>query len=264
MSDHKLNNSGVNKIKRLSMSNIKYKPQEYNKPPIVEALISIQVQPGKDVADNYLEKIYKKLEPNYPNKENFLLKTAAVDVQNEQTSFITREAGLKLSSPDKKYVIQIKKTELTFSILNEYHGWDDLCRNTKAIWKDFIEQVKPLHTTRVATRFINRIDIPALRFEPRDYFNVYPHTFDGIDLSGFFMQLQIPQQPEGGLAILHQAASPPVKAGYTSILLDMDIFDFKNFPPDSDDLWKRMDILRAQKNVLFENCITDKTRELFS
>lgn len=244
------------------MNTIKNTYKNYKKPPIVEALIDIQVQLGDNSHANLLEKLYEKIKADYPKKESILLKTAQIDVQKEQTSFINTEAGLKLSSLDKKYIAQIKNTGITFSIVNAYHGWNDLYEKAKKLWSEFYTVMKPVKITRVAVRYINRIDIPALKFDLEEYFNVCPKAFD-IALSGFFLQIQIPQA-EGGLAIVHQTATVPAQAGFTSILLDLDIFDFQDFQPESDEFWKRIDILRDQKDKLFENCITDKTRELFT
>ncbi len=232
----------------------------YNKPPIVEALIDIQVQPNHAL-NGLLENIHEKIKDEYPNKENIILKTAQVDVQNERTSFTSASAGLKVSSSNKEYVLQLKKTGITFSIVNTYKDWEDLYSKAKKLWEFFLEETNPTKVTRVAVRYINRIDIPALNFDLEEYFNICPKVFDA-SLSGFFLQIQIPQQ-EGGLAIIHQTATAPVQAGYTSILLDLDIFDFKYLQPNDDNVWKRIDTLRIQKNSLFEKCITDKTRELF-
>lgn len=233
----------------------------YTKPPIVEALIDIQVQP-KNTSNDLINQLAKQFKDEFPNKETILLKTAQIDVMNEQTNFINHNAGLKLRSKHKDYVLQLKSTGITFSILNTYKGWDDLYNRTKKIWKIFLDTMQPHRVTRVAVRYINRIDIPALKFDLEEYFNVCPKAFDA-DLSGFFLQVQIPQA-EGGLAIIHQTATAPAQAGYSSILLDLDIFDFLYCQPDDAKLWDRLAILRTQKNNLFEKCITDKTRELFS
>ena len=48
----------------------------------------------------------------------------------------------------------------------------------------------------------------------------------------------------------------------TSILLDIEVFDMKMFDPQENDFWRRVEILRQQKNTLFESSITQKTKEL--
>ncbi|MHB1949742.1 MAG: TIGR04255 family protein [Gammaproteobacteria bacterium] len=260
MTDHILNISNIGKINKPSM-NTQPTFKSYNKPPIVEALIDIQVQPSDDIQNTTLEKLYEKIKSNYPNKENIFLKTAQIDISKEQTNFITNEMGLKVSSLDKKYVAQLKKTGLTFSIINAYHGWDDLYDKTKQLWTIFNDEVKPSKIIRIAVRYINRIDIPALNFDMEEYFHVCPKA--NLGLSGFFLQIQVPQS-EGGLAIIHQTATTPIQAGFTSILLDLEIFEFQSLLPTDNKLWERVEILRIQKNNLFEKCITDKTRELFS
>lgn len=255
MTNHGPLKSSSKFINELEMNN------DYIKPPIVEALIDIQVQP-KNISDGMINKLAENFKDEFPNKEAILLNMAQFNVKNGQTNFTSHEAGLKLSSKNKEYVLQLKKTGITFSILNAYKGWDDLYSRTKKIWEIFIKKMQPQRVTRVAVRYINRIDIPAQRFDFEEYFNICPKAFDA-DLSGFFLQVQIPQV-EGGLAIIHQTATAPAQAGYSSILLDLDIFDFISCEPNDSKLWDRLVSLRAQKNNLFEKCITEKTRELFS
>ncbi len=238
--------------------------KNYNNPPIIEALIDIQIQTSDDIQSDIFEDMYNKIKSDYPNKENIFLKTAQIDINKEQANFIGNEIGLKISSLDKKYVIQLKKTGLTFSVTNSYHGWDDLCERTKKLWTIFLKKIKPSKITRVAVRNINRIDIPAAhKFNLEEYFRVCPKT-DDMDFLTFFLQIQVPQT-EGGLGIIHQTVTTPIQAGYTSILLDLEVFDFQNLlPKDNNILWERINTLRDQKNSLFEKCITNKTRELFS
>jgi len=236
--------------------------KNYPKPPIVEAMIDIQFQPSQIFSIGILEKLYKEMQKEYPNKEEIRSKTAEVNILEEKANFINEQIGLKLSSSDKKYIVQFQKRGFTFSILDNYHGWEDLLERGQELWELFCNKTKPDKVIRLAVRYINKINIPKSNFKLEEYFNIYPNVFNK-QLSGFFLQVQIPQIKEGGLAIVHQTITKPLQTGYTSILLDLDLFEFKQMNPDSPEIWKRMNIFRKQKDDLFESCITSKTRELF-
>jgi uncharacterized protein (TIGR04255 family) len=237
--------------------------RNYKNPPLVEALIDIQITPSEENLKN-IEKLITSdvINSEFPHKEALIQSTTQININEEKAAFNNNLVGYKLSTIEKKYVVQFKVNSFSISILNAYHGWDDLYERAFRLWPQFAAAVKPQQITRVAVRYINRIDIPLLSFKLPDYFNVYPKTLEP-NLKAFSLQLQIPQK-EGGLAVLNQTVTTPIRAGYTSIILDLDIFNQTSIQPEDSAIWKNFEILHTQKNILFEKCITDKTRELFS
>ncbi len=236
----------------------------YNKAPIIEASIDLRVILPERTD---LSKVNKLIKNDYPREEAIDNNTTTIRLEKQHTTVSTahQNIGYKLSAADGKFIAQIKNNGFTFNILENYKNWEDFHAEANRIWKIYCEELAPIRVSRVALRYINRIDIPASKFNLEEYFNTYPHVFKNntADLSALFMQVQIPQS-EGGIAILNQTATNPPSPGYTSILLDIDVFDLKNFKPNDKELWERIELLRKQKNIIFEESITDKTRELFS
>lgn len=240
----------------------------YKNAPVIEALIDIRTQL---VGNADLGVFVKSLQKDFPKQET--LKTGVAEIQfsvsESKSSFKTsqEDVGFKLTSEISPYALQVRKDGFTCSLLeqNQYQDWLSFSSNAKKNWDKYVKLLKPQKITRVAVRYINRIDIPSLSFKIEDYFQTYPHilTNNNADISGFFLQVQIPQIKEGGMAILNQTITQPPSAGYTSIILDIDVFDLKIFAPKDKNLWDRIELLREQKNKLFEESITDKTRELF-
>lgn len=239
--------------------------KRYKKAPLFEALIDINVEFKEEIEINKLEAFELQI---YPTKDKILVHTSQIQIGNANKQIHQSEdlLGFKLTSTDKKYVVQIKKNGFTFSELNGYDCWESFISKAKEAWDRYFDAFNPVKVTRVTLRYINKINIPALKFHLEDYFETYPRVFkdNKVDLSNFFLQVQIPQTEEGGLAILNQTVTEPSEPGYTSILFDINVFDPKQIESIEKDLWKRVDLLRIQKNHLFENSITDKTRELFS
>jgi uncharacterized protein (TIGR04255 family) len=115
-------------------------------------------------------------------------------------------------------------------------------------------------------RYINRLDLPlesSCPFDFKDYLRTVPEVADGIDqgLSGYFMQLQIPQSNLSAILLLNEAIIPSSKENVVSVLLDIDLSRVASFSID-DNFWETLDEFRWRKNEIFEACITDKLREL--
>jgi uncharacterized protein (TIGR04255 family) len=85
---------------------------------------------------------------------------------------------------------------------------------------------QPENITRLAVRYINRLDLPLPVADLKDYLRPVPKIAPGLpqSLSGYFMQLQIPQEDIKGVLILNEALVPPPSPDVGSVLLDIDIF----------------------------------------
>ena len=245
----------------------KQKDSQYAKAPIIEAICDFVVE----MPDNFkfdIKKISASLKREYEEKQEINIQKLQVHAGNSESSLSSSKEllGHSFVSKNKKYILQIKKNGFTFSQLGEYENWKTFSTKAKLLWALYVKTFSPKKVTRVALRYINRIDIPQTEMiNLEDYFETYPRVLKNnkSSISNFFMQVQIPQTKEGGFAVLNQAVTSPISIGYVSIILDIDVFDIKEFTPASKSLWQRVDNLREQKNNLFEESITDKTKELF-
>ena len=66
---------------------------------------------------------------------------------------------------------------------------------------------------RLAVRYINRIDVPSPGIDLKQYFRTSPEISPDLpqELSGYFMQLTLPQPDLGGAVLINQAIIPPPK-----------------------------------------------------
>ena len=99
----------------------------------------------------------------------------------------------------------------------------------------------------------------------KDYILTVPEIAPDLpqQLSGFLMQLQVPQTDINALAVLNLAMAPSIEPDICSIILDIDVFRTVATPQFEDDLWAYLEKLRERKNYIFESCITDKMRRRF-
>jgi uncharacterized protein (TIGR04255 family) len=204
---------------------------------------------------------YPKVDPTYEAKGLMELRpgvAASASASHEQT-------GLKFLTPDGKYICQFRKTGMVLSRLAPYESWEPFRDEARRLWNMYRESVKPGPVTRLAVRYINRIDIPEPSVDLKRYFRTSPELSPQLpqNLARFFMQLRITQDDINAEAVINQTTIPPEQEGVVSVVFDVDLFRTDGVPQDDEAIWSYFETLHARKNEIFEACITDETRELF-
>ena len=119
--------------------------------------------------------------------------------------------------------------------------------------------------TRIATRYINRLDIPVGEVRPEAYITVLPTLPDkltrAVSQYGCQVVFEIPDKKLS--AIVNTGSVEPPLINHSSILVDVDVFREVDVPQNDADMWSLVDDLRTVKNQVFEAIVTDKARELF-
>ncbi len=237
----------------------------YSKAPITEALIDLRVQlpPGASLAN--LEKVCTNEAERYPDKrKQFSFSAQVQGGQKVSANAAQQELGWLIHSHDKKHVCQVQLTGFTFSRLAPYDRWESLRTEAQRLWRLYKEVTSPIAVTRVAVRYINRLDLPLPLRDFKDYLQTVPEVSPAMPqgLSGFFMQLQVPQADLPGMLILTEALIPPPSKSVVSVVLDIDLYRDQDLPQKEDDIWDLLEQLHVRKNEIFEGCITDRTREI--
>lgn len=244
-------------------------PQKhYTKAPITEALIDLRVTMPPETNLSMLRELHRDIEKAYPTTEEMF----AVQGQLEFGSTITTTTrqtpvGYRFLSGDQQQILQARLDGFTFSRLAPYETWNALRDEAFRLWQVYKSATKLNTISRVAVRYVNRLDLPCKPgqvLDFKDYLCTVPEVAPKLPqgLSGYFMQLQIPLDELPSMLVLNQALVPPETLEVVSVLLDIDIFCTVNFSGTSDECWNLLEKLRIQKNNVFNACITDKTREI--
>jgi uncharacterized protein (TIGR04255 family) len=236
----------------------------YSKPPIVEAILDIQVELPSRVQAKHLLKCQNPVRKDYPEKKSTQLYTALFQFGPVvSTSATTRPAGFAFESVDRKQMFQVRRDGFTFNRLAPYSGWDSFVREAKRLWEEFVRVAHPTEIKRVALRYINRLDFPHESINMSTYFDTHPTIGEGLPqtMRNFFFQLQVPIPEIDSLAIITETAVEPRAPKSVSIILDIDLFRTDKLPAQND-LWPLFETLRTWKNTVFERSITDATRAL--
>lgn len=237
----------------------------YSKAPITEALVDIRVAlPGEiTVAD--LARVDIGEEIGYSQRRNRFAIEGQIAI-GEQVGTATRQThvGYDFLSGDERQIVQVRLDGFTFSRLAPYDRWETFRKEARRLWELYRAIVEPVSVTRVAVRYINRLDLPLPLEDFKDYLRTVPEVSSDLPqgLSGLLMQLAIPQEDLGAVLLLNEALLPSPDPDTVSILLDIDLFRELETSIDEEELWRILDQFRVRKNDVFEACITEQTREL--
>lgn len=243
--------------------------QHYRNAPITEAIIDLRsVLPAERTAEE-LQAVRNGEEQTFPRTEKTYQAVGLMEVRagvSASASAQQHQTGYKFVDGEGKNVWQCRLDGFTFSRLAPYDNWQPFCIEAQRLWKLYRERLKPTKVARLAVRYINRIDLPEQPVELKKYFRTLPEVSPKLPqpLTGFFMQLRIPQDDLNGQAVINQTIIPPARAGVVSVVLDIDLFRSDDVPQADEEIWAFFEKLHDRKNEVFEACITDDTRRLFA
>jgi uncharacterized protein (TIGR04255 family) len=237
----------------------------YSRPPIVEAILDIQVDLPGDLSRGELLKCQRKVKKDYPNRTD----TLDINLRGEMTgprvsaSATSEPTGYAFASPDAKQVFQVKQTGFTFNRLAPYTGWDDFSAEAKRLWEEYRRVTRPRGYKRLSLRYLDRFDIPSETVRMETYFRTYPEISRDLPqvMNGFFFQFNLPIEDIAAVATVTQTVVAPSQPGHSSFILDVDLYRTEALPPGNE-MWPLFETLRLWKNKIFEACITDSIREL--
>lgn len=241
--------------------------KHYPRPPITEAVLALHFK--GDFDHRTLERFSIKQKNEFPRSEKLVENTISITA-NQKPTIKTEPHGIKLTSEDKGRITRIGGKQFAVIHLAPYNNWDDLLSDAQKQWSAMrtIEAGKTIE--KISTRFINRIDIPAKADQHialKDYFNLgisLPKALAGAPITAFELQTNLMDPSQRYLQIVRsRQAQPPPLIDHLSIVLDIDVVSHTPLPTKDEDVWSLAGELRALKNGIFENCITDKSRALF-
>ncbi len=238
--------------------------EHYTRPPITEALIDIRVQLPQSFALEDLARVGAE-QSDYPKKSRRGEVQWEVSIGSSlSTSATNTPLGFVFSSEDGHRAFQARLDGFTFSWSGHYKSWIDLSTEAKRLWSIYREITQPAAITRIAVRYINKLNLPLPLRDLKDYLRTLPELSSEIPqaLSAYFMQLQIPQEDLQSLLIINQALLPPDNERVLSVLLDIDLFREDNIPEDEEAIWDLFEQFRWRKNAVFNACITSNMKEL--
>lgn len=243
----------------------------YQNAPIEEAVIDLRVASAVQDTSRLIE-LQKTLEGEYSDCQAISSRPTNRRKDDKVDEDKTSTLGFRFVHHGKTKVLHAGLNGFMFSVLRPYDRWETFRVEARTLWNQYRAVHEFQAFTRVAVRYLNRIDIPGEDVELTEYFQIGPHLpsdFPYKGLGNVFMQFAIHQTDLDCFLIVNVARVDSPQPGYLSIMLDIDIFRMNEDnsalwqAEEQETVWEFVEQLHARKNEIFEACITDKTRELF-
>jgi len=166
-----------------------------------------------------------------------------------------------LTSEDGTRFVGLAPSILTIHALGRYPGWEAFALQANEAIDLYIATTSPEGITRITVRYIDRISLPGEGADIREYFTCVPGNPLSLPQTtdGFHLVLK-GVAPDGLMSLLTVAYDA---ADDNEVIYDINLT--RKFTPKADlGSWRQMaDQLHDQQRQIFEDSITEKTRELF-
>lgn len=238
-----------------------------DKAPITEALLDIKVKLPPEIDLARLSTFQDAIREHYPTRRERSSWEALFQIKpGEAPEAIpprVRVDGYLFLSKDGRQIVQARLDGFTFNRLKPYDKWESFRDEATQHWKRYRQIAAPEVVSRVALRYINRLEIPLPMKDFREYILTTPEIAPKLPqgLAGFFMRLVIPDQKSNSVAIVTQTMED-LQEQVLPLIFDIDVFREAAFDVNGDEMWKALEELRNYKNEIFFNSITPRTREL--
>ena len=248
--------------------------------PIVEAVIDFRVSGTNSNAIDGLRKVCDQMSSGYPKCENLNQIQAQVHFSvleaEQKLQGSHRPFGFRLTSADGKHVAMLTVEGFTVSRLRPYDRWESLRDEAKRLWELYRRGAEPKSISRIGLRYINRLNLPAIVRDFRDYLTAPPDVPPRLsqNLMEFNTRIVIPVASIGAAAAIIQKLTMADLQNVISrmqqrqtdlslpVLLDIDVFKPVEFSPESSDVWDLAEKMRHEKNVIFFESITEEMENL--
>lgn len=246
--------------------------KRYKKAPIKEAILNINFEGLNIDSVEDLKNFHSEIKDQFTvSKTKFNFKGEVVikkDKVNLESKSKSEVVGYIFNSKDEKRHLQISQTSFTLNFLEYYYDWEEFSELAFKIFKKFKKKYSLKEINSIGLRYINRIKIPlnekGVKFE--DYITnmppipkCLPQTF-----RNFFLQTESPLDKKGKVnAKITETLEKNHPNTFLPFILDIDVFVVDNIDSSQKNIKKSFSSLRDYKNQIFEDCITDKTRDLF-
>lgn len=236
--------------------------------PITEALLDIKAKLPAGVDLTRLATLQGAVKDLYPARRERSSWQGGFQVKPGELPEVFPPSGgpdgYLFTSKDGKQIVQARLDGFTFNRLKPYDKWESFRDEARQQWERYREIATPEIVSRVALRYINRIEIPLPMKDFREYILTTPEIAPKVPqgLAGFFMRLVIPDEKSKCIAIVTQTMEDPNER-VLPLIFDIDAFQEAALDVHGEEMWEALEQLREYKNEIFFNSITDRAKELF-
>ena len=236
--------------------------------PIAEALIDIRVVLPTETSVAGLEAFADPFRDRFTQSQPHHRGALKIEMNPVTAPVVTPTGptpdGFVWTAPTENLIAQCRLDGFTLSKLRPYDSWRTFCPFFVECWNRYVQVAKPLKITRVALRYVNRLELPN-GVDMKESILTVPEIGPNIpqNLPAFLMRLAIPN-PSGEMAIVTLTSEDvQTLSGDFPIIFDIDVFRDVELEVGDPTLWKVIRDLRAYKNTIFFNSLTPKALDRY-
>ena len=238
--------------------------------PITEAILDIKAELPDGVDLSTFEEFQENIKDRFQDRKtrhSFQAEFKFSPGKDESAPIIPKGGadGYLFRSNSENKIVQTRLDGFSFNKLKPYEDWAKFSTEAYDLWQLYKVITKPIRVDRIALRYINRIEIPTPFADFSEYILTNPQIAPGLPqaLAHFFMRIEVPNDEIGAIAIITQTLQKPTESQKLPLIFDIDVVKRNNYTGDMTEIWPDFERLRAFKNAIFFNSITEKTKELF-
>jgi uncharacterized protein (TIGR04255 family) len=243
------------------------RPREHlQNAPIAEAVIDFRVLRQEQVSSETFANLGSLIGKQYEQKtllQSFMARFGVDNGRVLDPLQVKLDLGWRYQAANE--VAQFRVDGFTFSRIEQYTTWSEVFDEAFRLWGVYVDAAKPRQVSRVAVRYINRMQLPAVK-DLREYLEAPPHLPAPIPqaIREFLTRVYVADEARNASAVIVQALEPPMDSSHISLLLDIDAFRDVTLAHNDPAIPAIFGELRQLKNDIFFASITEKTAEIYS
>jgi uncharacterized protein (TIGR04255 family) len=240
-------------------------PRRLSRAPIIEMLIDFRVQARGDFNVAELKEVKDLLAADFPTskqRHQFQMQVEGSGLEIGKAE--SRDLGVDgyfFYTADEKTIAQFRIDGLTLNRLAPYTSWEELLPKARELWALYAAKARPLRLLRLAVRSINQLLLPSDRVD--DFVATTPRIPAGLDDTVTGFQTRVTTVDSKGISANTIQIMDPASDQHRNVLLDIDVFKVVDLAPSDPDIWNLLGELRAKKNAIFFQSITEPLARSF-
>ncbi|MBI2090154.1 MAG: TIGR04255 family protein [Deltaproteobacteria bacterium] len=244
-------------------------PRHLQNAPITEAIIDFRVKARADLCAEDFAGVKDQLSNRLPKLEEMRGLQATFQVlKGKGQPPLVQDLGLQgyfFKSQDEKVIAQFRIDGFTLNRLRPYTSWEDIFPQAMELWRVYLWVAKPAAVIRLAVRYINHIPLPPGTEKFENYLRAAPVIPPELPqyVSSFLTRVTIHNPEDHVAAHVTQALQPTTDVQRLTVILDIDAYKEAEFLPEDPAIERTFMQLRAFKNMIFFNSLTDQALRHF-
>jgi uncharacterized protein (TIGR04255 family) len=237
--------------------------------PITEALVDIRVSLSDKITLDDLALFQDPIRERFPEKKERRFIKGGLEISAEpKATLSTGPDGYIFECSAEKKLVQARLDGFTFNKLKPYDNWKSFRSEAYQLWNLYFDIAKPIKITRIALRYINRIEVPlpvGRQLDFSEYLLISPEIAADLPqaLAHFFMRVVMPNDNIDAIAVITETIQDPTPDKRLPLIFDIDVFQETAYEGNDPDIWDQFDKLHDFKNDIFFKSTTEKAKELF-